>query len=71
MTATENRTDFDRCFESTLLGNRQAVLLHKYEIREGLWHVCTIDVNDHYAAYYVRLDRETWEMTRAGVMDVR
>lgn len=61
-------TDFDRCFEQVLLGNRCATLLHKYQVDpdQDIWHVCTVDINDYYASYYIRLNRNEWTMTRVS-----
>lgn len=59
-------TDFDYCFESELLGNRQAVILHKYHLGGDIWHVCTVDSNNYYDSTYYRLDRSSWTFERVS-----
>lgn len=54
-----SRNDFDRCFEAALLGDRQAIILHKFHIGDDVYHVCTLDSNDFYDSAYYQLDRET------------
>lgn len=53
-------SDFDRCFESAFLGNRQAVILHKYHLGGEVWHICTVDSNNYYHSGYYRRDPQEW-----------
>lgn len=57
-------SDFDRCFEAVFCGNRQVVILHKYHIGGNVYHICTVDSNDHYSEGWYLLDPETWEFRR-------
>lgn len=65
-----NRSDFDRCFESALLGNRQATILHKFKLEsadengEERWHVCTIDSNDCYSSFETMFNVNEWTFRR-------
>jgi hypothetical protein len=61
-------SNFDRCFEQVLIGNKHVDLLHKFQVcpDRDIWHVCTVAGDGFYSHYYVRLDREKWTFTHLG-----
>ena len=48
---------FDTAFDSTLLGNRQAIVTNKHHIGEGIYHVCILDVNGYFSEGWHKLTK--------------
>jgi hypothetical protein len=51
------------CFENAFVGNKQMKIMHKFNLGDDVWHICTIDSNDYYHSGYYQFDRENWTFT--------
>ena len=46
---------FDYRFEAALLVDRQATIVHKHHVGDGIYHVCILNVNDYYSEGWYKL----------------
>ncbi len=63
--SSELQKMYDYSFERSFVGNKQMQILHKFKVdaARNLWHVVTMDSNEHYDSSFWILNPETWEFT--------